>query len=382
VQAVTWTSDRGGSGTATGTTAWSAAIPLLDGPNRITIAARDPVGNLSQAEVLVTYLPPDTTPPTVGITFPTDAQEAVSTEPQVNLSGEADDDRAVTRVDWANHRGGSGTATGGRAWWANGIALQPGVNVLSVTAYDDAGNAQSDSLSVTYTPPFTVTPSAGANGSLSASGPQSVNPGGSVFLTASPAAGYRVDQWLVNGAPVQNGGTTFTLTEVAADATVQVTFAVVTFTVRPGAGAGGTITPAVEQTVSIGGSVAFTATPAAGYAVDQWVVNGAPVQVGGTARTLANVTGNAAVQVTFQRLPLRTTIAREPAQPPSAGHQMRLVFTGLAGATYRVEYADNLATDPIDWQLIGTVTANANGEFELVDPPPLPVRRFYRAVEE
>ncbi len=134
MQEVTWTSDRGGSGTATGTTAWSAAIPQLDGPNRITVAARDPVGNLSQAEVLVTYLPPDTTPPTVGITFPTDAQEAVSTEPQVNLSGEADDDRAVTRVDWASNRGGSGTDTGGRGWRANGIALQPGVNVLSLVA--------------------------------------------------------------------------------------------------------------------------------------------------------------------------------------------------------------------------------------------------------
>jgi hypothetical protein len=41
-----------------------------------------------------------------------------------------------------------------------------------------------------------------------------------------------------------------------------------------------------------------------------------------------------------------------------------------------VEYADNLATVPIDWQLIGTVTADANGEFEFVDLPPLPARRF------
>jgi len=45
----------------------------------------------------------------------------------------------------------------------------------------------------------------------------------------------------MNGLAAQNGGTTFTLTEVTADATVQVTFAVVTFTVRTGAGAGGVI---------------------------------------------------------------------------------------------------------------------------------------------
>ena len=60
---------------------------------------------------------------------------------------------------------------------------------------------------------------------------------------------------------------------------------------------------------------------------------------------------------------------------------MRLTFTGLAGRTYRVEYADNLATDPIAWQVVGSVTADGNGQFELVDPPLLPGRRFYRAVE-
>ena len=38
------------TGTATGTTAWSASIPLLDGPNRITLTAQDTVGNISQTE--------------------------------------------------------------------------------------------------------------------------------------------------------------------------------------------------------------------------------------------------------------------------------------------------------------------------------------------
>ena len=47
-----------------------------------------------------------------------------------------------------------------------------------------------------------------------------------------------------------------------------------------------------------------------------------------------------------------------------------------------MEYADTLATVPIGWQVVGTVTADGNGEFELVDPPPLPARRFYRAVEQ
>ena len=46
VTQVTWINDRGGSGTATGTTAWTAAgIPLLLGSNVLTVTARDAAGN-------------------------------------------------------------------------------------------------------------------------------------------------------------------------------------------------------------------------------------------------------------------------------------------------------------------------------------------------
>ncbi len=153
VQSVAWANDRGGSGTTTGTSAWSADIPLADGPNRITLTARDTAGNESQTNVLVTYVPPDIAAPTVNITFPTDAQTAATTEPQVNLSGDADDDeREVVRVTWTNNRGGSGEAEGARVWDVNGIVLQPGVNILTISAQDAAGNVGSDTLALTFTP--------------------------------------------------------------------------------------------------------------------------------------------------------------------------------------------------------------------------------------
>ncbi len=44
---VTWTNSRGGGGTATGTTAWSASnIALQAGSNVLTVTARDSSGNL------------------------------------------------------------------------------------------------------------------------------------------------------------------------------------------------------------------------------------------------------------------------------------------------------------------------------------------------
>ncbi len=56
VTAVTWSSDRGGSGTAVGTTNWSVSgISLLEGANVITVTARDAAGNQATDSLTVTY---------------------------------------------------------------------------------------------------------------------------------------------------------------------------------------------------------------------------------------------------------------------------------------------------------------------------------------
>src|SRR5690606_20844843 len=47
VSSITWVNSLGGSGTASGTTNWSATIPLVRGYNRITVRASDAAGNTS-----------------------------------------------------------------------------------------------------------------------------------------------------------------------------------------------------------------------------------------------------------------------------------------------------------------------------------------------
>jgi hypothetical protein len=55
VTQVTWSSNRGGSGTATGTTAWSVnGIALLSGSNVLTVTARDAAGNTRTDTLTVT----------------------------------------------------------------------------------------------------------------------------------------------------------------------------------------------------------------------------------------------------------------------------------------------------------------------------------------
>ena len=67
VTQVTWSNNRGGSGTCTGTTSWSASgITLASGQNVITVAAHDAAGNTGTDTLTVAYTastpPPETTP--------------------------------------------------------------------------------------------------------------------------------------------------------------------------------------------------------------------------------------------------------------------------------------------------------------------------------
>jgi hypothetical protein len=160
----------------------------------------------------------------------------------------------------------------------------------------------------TSNPPtyYLVAPSSVGNGSISPNGQQTVVKGGSVTFTANPASGYVVNQWLVNSSPAQTNGTSYRLNNVMASASVQVTFKPApptNYAVTASAGANGSISPNVSQTVVKGGSVTFTANPASGYVVNQWLVNGSVAQTNGTSYTLNNVTASASVEVTFKPAP-------------------------------------------------------------------------------
>jgi hypothetical protein len=155
VTQVRWANDRGGSGVANGTTSWSAsAIPLATGPNVITITAQDAAGNQGSDALTVTVTTSsDTTQPTVSISTPTTQSTYAMTTSSLNLGGTASDNVGVARVSWTNDRGGSGVATGTTSWSVTGIPLLAGTNIVTVTAFDAAGNQATDTLTITYTVP-------------------------------------------------------------------------------------------------------------------------------------------------------------------------------------------------------------------------------------
>ncbi len=173
---------------------------------------------------------------------------------------------------------------------------------------DQNGDATSTVYySVRWTPDhYTLDISAGSGGSVDPSGVISKGPGEDQTFVARPIlnSNYVVDQWLLDGIPVANlnGSTTYTLSDIIANHTVQVTFkaVVVTYAVTPSAGPNGNVSPNTAQIVNSGAGVSFNGSPNANYIVSQWLVDGVVVQNGGIGYTLSNIQDNHSVQVTFK----------------------------------------------------------------------------------
>ncbi len=109
----------------------------------------------------------------------------------------------------------------------NGVPA--GTYRLRARVVDQGGlSAESSTVTVTVdsgTPnSWTVTSSAGPNGTVIPAGVVTVPDGSSQIFAAMPEEGYSVEQWKVDGTAVQTGSDQFTLANVHANRSVQVTF--------------------------------------------------------------------------------------------------------------------------------------------------------------
>jgi len=123
----------------------------------------------------------------------------------------------------------------------------------------------------TQQPDFTITASAGSGGSISPSGTITKAAGTSQTFTATPNASFSVNQWLVDGGVAQNGGTSYTLSNIQSNRTVQVTFTAsndiaITFQPQPAS---------VVENNFIGFNVTATGTPTLTYQWQRLPVGGA-----------------------------------------------------------------------------------------------------------
>ncbi|MFM7029674.1 MAG: InlB B-repeat-containing protein [Micrococcales bacterium] len=146
---------------------------------------------------------------------------------------------------------------------------------------------------------YTLTSSAGANGSISPLGVTTLPQGSSQTFTITPDTGYEVSTLTVDGSPV-TPSTSYTFSNLTASHTIAATFAlaVVRHTITASAGSNGTITPSGATTVVDGTDKTFTFTPSTGYSVATLKIDGVSVSVA-NSYTFTNVTADHTIEVTF-----------------------------------------------------------------------------------
>lgn len=157
VSQVTWTSSLGTSGTATGTTAWTATVTLQPGEQQLTFMASDAAGNTASdsLDVKLDHLGP---------VFSIGSPDAVhidgryltfTSSPEVLVHVFATDESGIERVEWSTDLGASGTVVGDPVLdstkWVGEVLvpLVKGTQVITVTAIDRSGNSNSLTLTAT-----------------------------------------------------------------------------------------------------------------------------------------------------------------------------------------------------------------------------------------
>jgi uncharacterized repeat protein (TIGR02543 family) len=212
---------------------------------------------------------------------------------------------------------------------------------------------------------FTVTPSSGANGSISPAATQTVNYGASITFTFTPAANYVVNTVTLDGASVTPTNNAYTITNVTANHTIAVTFkqATTTYTLTTAASptAGGTVTGGGSY--ASGTVVTVTATPATGYNFTSWSGD-----LTGTANPSSiTMSANKSVTANFTLKTFTVTPSAgangsiSPAATQTVNYGASITFTFTPAANYAVNTVtlDGAAVTPTNnAYTITNVTAN------------------------
>ncbi|MFA7403090.1 MAG: YncE family protein [Pelobacteraceae bacterium] len=147
---------------------------------------------------------------------------------------------------------------------------------------------------------FVVTPSAGVNGSISPSAPQTVSYGNTVSFTVTPdsANGYKIAS--VTGCGGTLNGNTYTTGPITSACSLSAAFTLNQYQVSTSAGTGGSVAPATVQNIGHGSSASFTITPdtAGGYSIIN--VSGCGGTLNGTTYTTGPITANCSISAIFE----------------------------------------------------------------------------------
>ena len=171
-----------------------------------------------------------------------------------------------------------------------------GASVGAATSYLFPNVAGPHTITASFAPIYTITATAGANGSISPSGSISVTGGTNKYFDIYGNTGYRVANVVVDGVSL-GALTSYTFTNVTGPHTISATYMP---TITATVGAGGMMTPNGTTPVASGGSLSYTITPNSGYHVKDVLVNGASVGAV-TSYSFTGVTTPQTMAVIFEK---------------------------------------------------------------------------------
>ncbi len=125
---------------------WSGDLTAIEGTHSVNVYASDAAGNIVwDNSTSYTATTPDTTAPTITITFPANGQTFKT--PSITVSGTASDNIGLSKVEVKVGTGGWQSVSGTTTWNAI-VTLSEGSNTIYAQATDTSGNTQQTSITV------------------------------------------------------------------------------------------------------------------------------------------------------------------------------------------------------------------------------------------
>lgn len=239
---------------------------------------------------------------TISATFTQSSNASYTITPSAGTGGSISPSTAVTVT-----AGGSQTFTITPAsGYSIGSVLVDGTSIGAQASYTFSNVSANHTISATFTQnpvpvtaSYTITPSAGANGSLSPSSAVKVTAGGSQTFTISPAANYRIQNVLVDNVSVGTVAS-YTFSNVSANHTIAATFvsSSTAYSITASVQGSGKISPSGTVSVKPGASKTFLISASTGYRISSVSVDGTSVGAV-SSYTFSKVSANHTITATF-----------------------------------------------------------------------------------
>ena len=188
-------------------------VKLTNGVNTITVHAADLAGNVTTTNVIITLdFSGDTNPPVITVTWPQNGVQISGTN--FTLRGVLDDETAQITALTVDANGVTNIVSGvverSGTFWLEDLPLNPGTNLVAVTAKDAAGNTSVTNLTliqsgVTLT--INTVPDNQLNQSVTTVSGTVSDPSYDVWVNGVQATVDGSGHWATNNVPVYGNGT-------------------------------------------------------------------------------------------------------------------------------------------------------------------------------